>query len=195
VVKGKASWGGNMKVLVACEFSGIVREAFRKKGHNAWSCDFLPSEIPGPHLQGDVREVFNKGWDLMIAHPPCTYLALAGLRWAVGNPERQDKEDQALGFVLRLLGADVPKIALENPVGIITRHIRKWDQMIHPWQFGEPEEKKTCLWLKGLPLLEPTKIMSEREQKCFKMPPSSDRWKKRSRTYPGIALAMADQWG
>lgn len=184
-----------MRVLVACEFSGVVREAFRKRGHDAWSCDLLPTETSGPHIQEDVHEVWGKGWDLMIAHPPCQYIAFSGIRWNAGNPHRQHEQDAALGFVLRLMSAPVKRIAIENPVGVITRHIRKWDQMIHPWQFGHGESKATCLWLKNLPKLSPTNVVEGRESKVHWHSPSPDRWKNRSRTYQGIADAMAEQWG
>ena len=181
-----------MKVLVACEFSGAVRDAFSSLGHYAVSCDLLPSETAGFHYQGDVRDILNEGWDLMIAHPPCTHLAISGARW-FGEKKREQQE--SLEFVKLLLSAPVPRIALENPVSVISRKIRKPDQVIHPWQFGHGESKTTCLWLKGLPKLRPTKIVVGREMRIWKLPPSSDRWKERSRTFSGIASAMADQWG
>ncbi len=181
-----------MKVLVACEFSGIVREAFKAKGHDAWSCDLLPTEIPGQHIQGDVLSILNDGWDMMIAHPPCTHLAVSGARWF---KDKQKEQAEALVFVGRLLECNIPKICLENPVSVISTKIRKPDQIIQPWMFGEPYQKNTCLWLKNLPKLIPTQIMEDREQKCWREPPSPDRWKKRSRTYQGIAKAMAEQWG
>lgn len=181
-----------MKVLVACEFSGSVRDAFSSLGHYAVSCDLLPSETAGFHYQGDVRDILNEGWDLMIAHPPCTYLAISGARW-FGEKKREQQE--SLEFVKLLLSAPVPRIALENPVSVISSKIRKPDQVIHPWQFGHGESKTTCLWLKGLPKLRPTKIVGGREMRIWKLPPSSDRWKERSRTFSGIASAMADQWG
>lgn len=185
-----------MKVLIACEFSGTVRDAFRKQGHEAWSCDILPTEVPGPHIQGDVLEILDQGWDLMIAHPPCTYLCFAGIRWNINNPERQAQTEEALEFFLKLWNAPIPQICIENPVGVIPRRSGiKWSQMVSPWMFSHPEEKKTCLWLKGLPPLLPTQIMEERESRLWKLPPSKDRWKKRSVTYPGIAEAMASQWG
>lgn len=180
-----------MKVLVACEFSGIVREAFKKLGHDAWSCDFEDTEIPGQHIKGDVLSILNDGWDLMIAHPPCTYLAVSGARWFKNRMELQVK---ALKFVRMLMDSPVPKIAIENPVSVISSKIRKPDQIIQPWQFGHPETKATCLWLKNLPLLNPTNIVSGRENRIHKMPPSKDRGKERSRTYKGIAEAMAAQW-
>jgi len=181
-----------MRVLVACEFSGIVREAFRAKGHDAWSFDLLPTEIPGQHIQEDVLKHLNEGWDIMIAHPPCTHLAVSGARWFKGKLVEQQ---QALEFVQRLLNAPVPQIALENPVSIISSRIRKPDQIIQPWQFGHGETKATCLWLKGLPKLQPTHIVDGRVHRVHRAPPGPDRWKERSRTLPGIANAMATQWG
>jgi len=180
-----------MKVLVACEFSGIVRDAFLARGHDAWSCDLLPTESPGPHYQGDVLEVLGNGWDLLIAHPPCTHLAVSGARWF---KNKQQEQAAALDFVRRLLDAPVDRIALENPVSIISSRIRKPDQIIQPWQFGHGETKATCLWLKNLPKLEPTNIVDGREARVHRMPPGPDRWKERSRTFTGIAAAMADQW-
>jgi site-specific DNA-cytosine methylase len=181
-----------MKVLIACEFSGIVREAFKAKGHDAWSCDLLPTEIPGQHIQGDVLEILNGGgWDLMIAHPPCTHLAVSGARWF---KNKQKEQLEALEFVRALLNAPVEKICLENPVSIISTKIMKPTQIIQPYQFGHGETKATCLWLKNLPLLKPTKIVLGRLDRIHKEPPSKDRWKNRSRTYPGIANAMAKQW-
>ena len=181
-----------MKVLIACEFSGIVREAFKAKGHDAWSCDLLPTEIPGHHIRGDVRLVLDEEWDLMIAHPPCKHLAVSGARWF---KDKQKEQAEAIEFVRTLLGTPIPHIALENPVSVISTKIRKPDQIIQPWMFGHGETKKTCLWLKNLPLLEPTNIVEGREGRVWKMTPSPDRWKNRSRTLPGIAEAMADQWG
>ena len=181
-----------MRVLVACEFSGRVRDAFKAMGHYAMSCDLLPSEAPGEHHQGDVRDVLNDDWDLMIAHPPCTHLAVSGARWW---KEKRKEQREALQFVRELLDAPIPHIAVENPIGIISTEIRKPDQIIQPWQFGHGETKATCLWLYALPKLEPTNIVSGREAKCHRMPPSKDRWKKRSLTYQGIAKAMAEQWG
>src|SRR5688572_3109106 len=181
-----------MTVLVACEFSGIVREAFKEKGHDAWSCDLLPTDIEGQHIQGDVLEVLDKGWDLMIAHPPCTHLAVSGARWF---KNKKDEQIEALKFVSKLLEAPIPKIALENPVSIISSRIRKPDQVIQPWQFGHGETKATCLWLKNLPKLQPTHIVEGRQPRVHMMPPSPNRWKERSRTYQGIAEAMAEQWG
>lgn len=181
-----------MKVLIACEYSGIVRDAFIERGYNAMSCDLLPTERPGPHYQGDIFDVIAEGWDLMIAHPPCTDLAVSGARWFHLKVEKQAA---ALEFVRKLLYAPIPHIALENPVSVISSRIRKPTQVIQPWQFGHGETKATCLWLKGLPKLAATNVVSGREQRIWKLPPSADRWKERSRTFPGIAAAMADQWG
>ena len=181
-----------MKVLVACEYSGAVRDAFRARGHEAVSCDLLPSEAPGPHYEGDVRNILDANWDLMIAHPPCTHLAVSGARWF---KDKQQEQAEALEFVRLLLAANIPRIALENPVSIISTRIRKPDQIIQPWQFGHGETKATCLWLKNLPPLRPTNIVEGREARVHKMAPSPDRWKERSRTYQGIADAMAEQWG
>lgn len=180
-----------MRVLVACEFSGTVRDAFRRKGHDAWSCDILGTDTPGPHYQCDVELVLDMDWDLMVAHPPCTFLASSGARWWSG---RQQEQAQALEFVQLLMDAPIARIALENPIGRISSAIRKPDQIIQPWQFGHPETKATCLWLKNLPLLQPTDVVEGREARVHRMPPSADRWKLRSLTYPGIARAMADQW-
>ena len=181
-----------MKVLVACEYSGTVRDAFIAAGHEALSCDLLPTDIPGPHYQGDVRDVLHDGWDLMIAHPPCTHLAVSGARWF---KDEQAEQAEALDFVRLLLDAPIERIALENPISVISSRIRKPDQIIQPWQFGHGETKATCLWLKGLPKLEPTDIVDGREARVHKLPPSADRWKIRSTTYKGIAEAMAQQWG
>lgn len=180
-----------MRVLVACEFSGIVRSAFTASGHDAWSCDLLPTEIPGNHIQGNVMDILDQGWDMMIAHPPCTHLAVSGARWF---KEKQKEQEEALEFVRLLLNAPIQKICLENPVSIISSRIRKPDQIIQPWMFGHGETKATCLWLKNLPKLVPTNIVEGREQRVHKMPPSETRWMERSRTYTGIAQAMADQW-
>ena len=191
------------RVLVACEYSGRVRDAFIRAGHDAWSCDLLPSEVPGPHFEGDVTDVLGGGivssshanpykWDLLIAHPPCTHLAVSGARWF---HEKREQQVEALAFVRRLLNAPIPRIALENPVSIISTAIRKPDQTIQPWQFGHGETKATCLWLKNLPPLTPTNIVEGREARVHRMPPGPDRWKERSRTFEGIAQAMADQWG
>lgn len=181
-----------MKVLVACEFSGIVRDAFIARGHDALSCDLLSSERPGPHYEGDVRDLDLSEFELMVAHPPCTHLAVSGARWF---RERQDEQREALEFVAWLLDAPVPHIALENPVSIISSRIRKPDQIIQPWQFGHGETKATCLWLKGLPLLRPTKVVGGNSARVHRAPPHPDRWKERSRTLAGIAKAMAEQWG
>ena len=184
-----------MRVIVACEYSGRVREAFRKLGHDAWSCDILESEDDSEfHIQTCIEDVINDGWDLMVAHPPCTHLAVSGARHFKAKQE-SGVQQEALDFVRLLLEADIPKIALENPVSIISSKIRKPDQIIQPWQFGHGETKATCLWLKGLPKLVPTNIVEGREQRIHKMPPSPTRWKERSRTYQGIADAMAQQWG
>lgn len=181
-----------MRVLVACEYSGVVRDAFRAKGHEAVSCDLLPTERAGPHYEGDVRGILNANWDLMIAHPPCTHLAVSGARWF---KDKRAEQEQALEFVRLLLAAPIARIALENPVSIISSRVRKPDQIIQPWMFGHGETKATCLWLKNLPELEPTNIVSGREARVHKMTPSPNRWKERSRTYEGVAAAMADQWG
>lgn len=181
-----------MKVLVACEFSGIVRDAFLERGHDAISCDLLPTEREGPHYQGDVRDILHDGWDLMVAHPPCTHLAVSGARWF---RQKQQEQEEALAFVRTLMDAPIPRIAVENPVSVISSRIRKPDQIIQPWMFGHGETKKTCLWLTNLPPLVPTDIAEGREARVHRMPPGPDRWKERSRFYPGIAAAMADQWG
>ena len=181
-----------MRVLIACEYSGIVRDAFIARGHDALSCDLLETEQPGPHYRGDVRDILSDSWDLMICHPPCTHLAVSGARWF---KDKQAEQAQALDFVRLLLDSPIQRIALENPVSIISSRIRKPDQIIQPWQHGHGETKATCLWLKGLPHLIPTEIVDGREARVHKMAPSPDRWKERSRTYPGIASAMAEQWG
>ena len=183
-----------MRVLVACEYSGRVRDAFTALGHDAMSCDLLPTDAFGEHYQGDVFDIINDGWDLMIAHPPCTHLAVSGARHFAAK-QASGIQQEALAFVQRLLDAPIAKIALENPISIISSRIREPDQIIQPWQFGHGETKATCLWLKGLPLLKPTNIVEGREAKVHKMPPSPDRWKLRSTTYQGIADAMAQQWG
>ena len=203
-----------MKVLIACEFSGIVRDAFKSKGHNAWSCDLLPSEHEGKHIQSDVLDILNDGWGMMIAFPPCTHLAVSGARWF---KYKQKEQTEALEFVRVLLDANIPKIALENPVGIISTKIRKPDQYIQPYWFGDKIQKKTGLWLKHLPLLKPTNIVDRgliytdprdnphggvhtmRAKRAYSplmlLPRTEDRWKIRSRTFLGIAKAMANQWG
>ena len=178
--------------MVACEYSGRVRDAFIAAGHDAMSCDLLPTESSGPHYQGDVRDVLNSEWDLMVAHPPCTHLAVSGARWF---KDKQAEQAEALEFVRLLMNAPVHRIAIENPVSIISSRIRRPEQIIQPWQFGHGETKTTCLWLKNLPPLMPTNIVDGREARIHKMPPSPDRWKERSRTYAGVAAAMAEQWG
>jgi len=180
-----------VNILVACEYSGIVRSAFAALGHNAWSCDLLPTEIPGQHYQGDVRDLLKEKWDLMIAHPPCTHLAVSGARYFY---RKQAEQAEALEFVRLLMNAPIEHIAIENPISVISSRIRKPDQIIQPWQFGHGETKATCLWLKNLPKLQPSNIVEGREQRVHKMPPSPDRWKERSRTFQGIANAMAEQW-
>lgn len=185
----RSAWLG--RVLVACEYSGSVRDAFAACGWDAWSCDLLPSEKPGQHYQGDVRNILREGWDIMVAHPPCTHLAVSGARWFAG---KQREQAEALDFVRLLLDAPIPHIALENPVSIISSKIRKPDQVIQPWQHGHGETKATCLWLKNLPRLTPSNIVQGREQRVWKLPPSADRWKERSRTFSGVADAMANQW-
>lgn len=179
------------RLLVACEFSGTVREAFAAKGWDAWSCDIIPSEIRGNHIQADVLAVIDDGWDMMIAHPPCTHLAVSGARWF--NGKRQEQKD-ALDFVRCLMDAPIDKIAIENPVSIISSQIRKPDQIIQPWQYGHGETKATCLWLKNLPKITPTDIVEGRANRVHRMSPGPDRAKERARTYSGIAAAMADQW-
>lgn len=182
-----------LKVLVACEYSGVVRDAFRALGHDAMSCDLLPTEAPGPHYQGDVRDVLDYPWDIMIAHPPCTHLSVSGARHF--EAKRMDgRQQSAVSFFMMLARAPIARIAIENPVCIMSTLWRKPDQTIQPWQFGHGETKATCLWLKGLPLLTPTDIVEGREARIHKMPPSADRWKLRSTTYEGIAKAMAGQW-
>jgi hypothetical protein len=198
-----------MRVLIACEFSGTVRDAFLSRGHYALSCDLLPceSQASGDHYQGDVRDILGHGWDLMIAHPPCTYLCSSGLHWNKRRPGRQALTEDALEFVRLLLDAPIARIALENPVGCISTRIRPYDQAIQPYQFGHDASKKTCLWLKNLPPLRPTQFVEPRivngrsrwsnqtDSGQNKLPPSADRWAIRSETYPGIAEAMANQWG
>lgn len=182
------------RVLIACEYSGIVREAFRKRGFDAWSCDILPTEIPGQHIQGDVREVFRQNWDLIIAHPPCTDLAVSEARWF---PEKRadGRQAAAVEFFMEMINAPAFHVAVENPVCIMSSIYRPADQTIQPYMFGHGEQKATCLWLKNLPKLKPTNIVEGREQRVWKMPPGPDRWKERSRTFQGIADVMADQWG
>ena len=191
------------RVLVACEYSGAVRDAFAAIGWDALSCDLLPSDKPGNHYQGDVRDVIGLGWDLIIGFPPCTYLCSSGMHWTVRGLRDPVLTEDALGFVRLLMGADCGHIAIENPVGAISTRIRKPDCVIHPWQFGHPESKATCLWLKNLPVLIPTNVLKKPDSGRWenqtasgqnKLPPSKDRWKLRSKTYQGIADAMAKQW-
>ena len=207
-----------MRVLVACEYSGKVRDAFARKGHEAWSCDLLPTDSPGQHYQGDVMDIINDGWDLMIAHPPCTYLTIAA-EWAYKKNKKKklspDKlygrarlaaREDAIGFVLRLMNAPIHRICIENPIGVLSSRIRKPDQIIQPYNFGHDASKQTCLWLKKLPPLYRTEFIEPRivdgkprwgnqtDSGQNKLPPSKDRWKERSETYSGIACAMADQW-
>ena len=185
----------SLKVLVACEYSATVRDAFRALGHDAWSCDLLPTDgDPKWHLMGDVLEVIEDGWDLMIAHPPCTDLSVSGARHFAAKIA-DGRQQRALDFVQLLMDAPIERIAIENPISVISSKIRKPDQIIQPWQFGHGETKATCLWLKNLPKLEATDIVDGREQRMHRLPPSPDRWKIRSTTYKGIAKAMADQWG
>lgn len=196
-----------MKVLIACEFSGIVREAFRARGHDAWSCDLLPTEIPGNHIQGDVLNILGNGWDLMIDHPPCTYLCNSGVRWLKGDPSRWLKRKEAIDFVISLWNSPIEKKCIENPIGCLSTKWYKPSQIIQPYDHGHPDWKSTCLWLSGLPILQPSVIMFPEEIRCggkkpgrvssrlHRLSPSEDRWKERSRTYPGIAKAMAEQWG
>lgn len=191
-----------MKVLIACEYSGMVRDAFIAAGHDAMSCDLLPTDVPGPHYQGDVTNILNDGWDLMVAHPPCTHLAVSGAKW-FHLKEKQQAE--ALDFVRLLLDAPIPRIALENPVSVISSRIRKPDQIIQPWMFGHEATKTTCLWLKNLPQLVATDVVGKGTRhvtkggnslpEWYNLPPSPDRWKIRSATFTGIAQAMAAQWG
>lgn len=183
--------GAAMKILAACEFSGRVRDAFAALGHQAWSCDLLPSDSPGNHIVGDLLDNLF-GWDLIVAFPPCTHLCVSGARWW---SKKQDEQRQAIEFVQRIAAAPCERIAIENPVGILSRVWRKPDQIIQPWQFGHGETKATCLWLKGLPKLEPTNIVNGRESRVHRMPPGPLRWKMRSETYRGVAAAMAAQWG
>lgn len=181
-----------MRVLVACEFSGVVREAFIARGHEAVSCDLMETEIPGPHIVGDVMEHLDEGWNLMVAFPPCTFLAVSGARWFKDRPQEQE---DALKFVWDLMNAPIPYIAIENPIGVISSKIRRPDQIIQPWMFGHGETKATCLWLDGLEELKPTEIVGGREARVHKMGPGPNRGRERGRTYTGIARAMAEQWG
>lgn len=198
-----------MRVLVACEFSGTVRDAFLAMGHEAMSCDLLPTDKPGPHYVGDVLDVLGDRWDLMIAHPPCTYLTVSGNKWmkpefASKFPTRAQDRKDAIDFFMALWNADIPRVCIENPIGIMSTEFRKPDQVVQPWMFGHGETKATCFWLRGLPKLIPThrkddlfapQEPEEREQRLHYLPPSPDRWKERSKTYNGIAQAMANQWG
>ena len=193
----------HMKILIGCEYSGAVRDAFISLGHDAMSCDFLPTESPGPHYQGNVFDIIGNGWDIGIFHPPCTYMASSGLHWNKKDPTRQKKTEESLEFVRMLLGCGIRHIALENPIGCISTRIRKPNQIIQPWQFGHPESKATCLWLENLPPLVPTNVLSkpiggrwenQTPSGQNNLGPSKDRWKIRSRTYKGIADAMARQW-
>ena len=182
-----------MRVLVGCEFSATVRDEFRRRGHDAWSCDLLPCEKDSRwHMQSDVLLVLGEEWDLAIFHPPCTHLAVSGSRWF---KDKVKEQSEALVFVQTLMDAPIAKIAIENPISVISSRIRKPDQIIQPWQFGHGETKATCLWLKGLPKLSPTDIVDGRAARVHRMPPGPNRWKERSRTMTGIASAMADQWG
>jgi len=181
-----------MRVLVACEYSGRVRDAFRSHGHDAWSCDLLPTELPGPHFMAPVEHVLDLGWDLMVAHPPCTHLAVSGSRHF---HRKQREQAKALDFVRLLMAASIPRWCIENPVSVISSAIRPPDQIVQPWEYGHGETKTTCLWLHNLPRLRPTECVDGREARVHLMPPSPDRWKDRSRTYQGIADAMGDQWG
>ena len=195
-----------MRLLVACEYSGTVRDAFIRAGHDAMSCDLLPTDAAGPHYQGDVFDIINDGWDMMIAHPPCTYLSVSGMHWTARGLRDPKLTEDALEFVQRLMDAPIARIAVENPISVISSRIRKPDQIINPWQFGHDASKRTCLWLKNLPLLVPTKIIEPRivngkkrwanqtDSGQNRLPPSDDRWKIRSETYTGIADAMAQQW-
>lgn len=184
--------GVALRVLVACEFSGAVRDAFIAKGHDALSVDLLPSETPGPHIQGDVFTVLAQPWDLVIAFPPCTHLCSSGARWW---KEKAWVQNEAIGFVQALWACQAPKMAVENPVGVLSTVWRKPDQIIQPWQFGHGEVKTTCLWTRGLPKLVPTDIVDGRVSRILALSPSPGRAKERSRTYAGIAAAMAEQWG
>lgn len=196
-----------MKILIACEYSGRVRDAFIRAGHDAMSCDLLPTDVPGPHYQGDVTDVLHDGWDLMVAHPPCTYLSVSGMHWTTRGLRDPQLTEDALAFVRLLLDAPIERIALENPISVISSRIRKPDQIITPYMFGHDASKKTCLWLKNLPPLMPTSMVEPRivngkkrwgnqtDSGQNKLPPSDDRWKIRSETYQGIADAMANQWG
>ena len=184
-----------MKILIACEYSGKVREAFRNLGHDAWSCDLLPADDNSPHhIQGDVLDILDDGWDMMVSFPPCQHLAVSGARW-FKEKIADGRQQQGIDFFMAMVNAPIPMISIENPIGIMSTRYQKPTQIIQPWQFGHGETKATCLWLKSLAPLQPTDIVEGREQRIWKMPPSADRWKKRSETYQGIADAMARQWG
>jgi len=183
-----------MRVLIACETSGRVRDAFLAAGHDAVSCDVLPTEAPGPHIEGDVLPHLADGWDMIVGFPPCTHLAVSGARHFAAK-RADGRQAEGIAFFLAIAAAPVAKLAIENPVGIMSSLYRKPDQVIQPWQFGHGETKATCLWLRGLPPLVPTDVVPGREARVHRMPPSPDRWKQRSATYPGIASAMSAQWG
>lgn len=184
-----------MKILIGCEYSGRVRDAFLSLGHDAMSCDLLPTDVPGPHYEGDLFDVIDYPWDLAIFHPECTHLAVSGARHFT-EKRKDGRQQSAVSFFMRLVrrSEHIPRVAIENPVCIMSGIYRKPDQIIQPWQFGHGETKATCLWLKGLPKLTPTNVVDGREARVHRMPPSPDRWKERSRTYEGIAMAMAQQW-
>lgn len=186
-----------MRILVACEFSGIVRDAFIRRGFDAVSCDLLPTEAPGPHIQGDVLAILDQGWDALIGHPPCTYLTNSGVRWLHERPERWQQMRDGAEFFNRLKNAPIEHVALENPLphGYAIDLIGEYQQMVQPYHFGDEETKGICLWLKNLPPLMSTAIATKREARVHRMPPGPDRWKDRSRFFPGVADAMADQWG
>lgn len=187
-----------MRIVIGCEFSGIVRDAFAEKGHDAWSCDLLPTERPGNHIQDDVLNHLDDGWDMAIFHTPCTYITNSGVRWLKENPDRWQLMVRDALFFKRCMDSNIPKIANENPIPhkyALEIIGRKYDQIIQPWMFGHGETKATCLWLNNLPLLQPTNIVDGREARIHRMPPGPDRWKERSRTLVGIAQAMAEQWG
>jgi len=183
-----------MKILIACEFSGIVRDEFTKLGHDAVSCDLMDTEKLGKHYKGDVLDIINNGYDMIVGFPPCTHLAVSGARW-FKEKQKDGRQQQGINFFMKLIKATSKKIAIENPISIMSTIYRKPDQIIQPWQFGHGETKATCLWLKNLPLLKPTNVVEGREARIHKMPPSKNRAKLRSVTYIGIAKAMAEQWG
>lgn len=194
------SFSARLNVLVACEFSGVVRDAFAAKGFNAYSCDWAPTEKPGNHYQCDVLKILGSPsdyghFDLLIAHPPCTYLAVSGNRWMAERPERYENRLEAIRFFFDFVRSKIQYVAIENPVGVMSTIYRKPDQIIQPWQFGHPEVKATCLWLRNLPTLKPTNVVDGRESRVHRMSPGPERQKERSRTYQGVADAMAEQWG